>query len=84
MIALAVFSHSAESQTTIKPAAENWQQQIHNLASEELKNTGIPSLQIAIGRDNSVIFEQAYGFADLENKVVATQNTKYRIASMSK
>jgi len=57
---------------------------ISKLAIEELNNSGTPSLQIAIGYKDSIIFEETYGIADLENNVPATTKTIYRTASISK
>lgn len=61
-----------------------WEKDISNIAIEELQNSGTPSLQIAIGYKDSIIFSKAYGIADLENNIPATPETKYRTASISK
>ena len=45
---------------------------------------GIPAISAAIVRNNQIIFRRGYGLADLENKVPATVDTVYRIASVSK
>lgn len=39
---------------------------------------------VAIREKDRVVFERAYGFADLENKVKATPVTKYKIGSITK
>lgn len=39
---------------------------------------------VAIREKDKVVFERAYGFADLENKVKATPATKYKIGSITK
>jgi serine beta-lactamase-like protein LACTB, mitochondrial len=44
----------------------------------------IPAISIAIVKDNQIVFRRGYGLADLENKVPATADTVYRIASVSK
>lgn len=44
----------------------------------------IPSVSVAIAKDNQIIFKGGYGLADLENKVPATPATVFRIASVSK
>lgn len=62
----------------------DWKRQIDELALGELKSSGLPSLQIAIGNGKSIVFEGAYGLADVENNVPATTHTKYRTASVSK
>lgn len=39
---------------------------------------------VAIREKNKVVFERAYGYADLENKIKATPATKYKIGSITK
>lgn len=39
---------------------------------------------LTIREKDKVVFEKAYGFADLENKVKATPETKYKIGSITK
>lgn len=63
---------------------ESLESRINRLAAKELKRTGIPSLQVAIGQDGKIIFEKAYGYANVEDKIPATTNTQYRTASISK
>lgn len=57
---------------------------IRELANLEMENSNAPSLQIAISLKDSLIFNEAYGFADIENNVPATTKSKYRTASVSK
>ena len=63
---------------------QTWQEQIAIAAYEELQQSGLPSMQIAVGYNGNIIFEGAYGLADVENDVIATPATKYRTASISK
>lgn len=58
--------------------------QIDNLIEGEIRNSGTPSLQVAIGYKNKIVYENAFGFSDLENQVVAVIESKYRTASISK
>jgi CubicO group peptidase (beta-lactamase class C family) len=44
----------------------------------------IPSMVIAISKDGKIIYEAAFGYADIEQKLPATINTAYRLASVSK
>ncbi|MCO7223675.1 serine hydrolase [Pleionea sp. CnH1-48] len=60
------------------------QKEIARLASQELASTGTPSLQISIGYKDRIVYEDAFGFSDLENKVPASTKTKYRTASIAK
>lgn len=52
---------------------------------ESLRKTlKIPGLSLAIIRNDSVIYADGFGLRDLENKLPATANTAYPIASLTK
>ena len=76
---LATDAADEESEATLE-----FEKLIANAAMAELTETGVPSLQIAIGFNGQVVFEDAYGLADVEHGVAATPNTRYRTASISK
>ena len=44
----------------------------------------IPAMAAALMQGNSILFEKAYGMADLENQIKASVNTSFRIASITK
>lgn len=44
----------------------------------------IPSLSACIIKNNSLVWSEGYGYYDLENERIATNNTLYLIASLSK
>jgi CubicO group peptidase (beta-lactamase class C family) len=44
----------------------------------------IPGVAVAIVKNNQIVFNRGYGLADLENKVPATADTVFRIASVTK
>jgi CubicO group peptidase (beta-lactamase class C family) len=44
----------------------------------------IPSLSLAVVRDGAIVWEEAFGMADLEKKLPATAETLYPIASATK
>ncbi|MDA0194292.1 MAG: serine hydrolase [Bacteroidetes bacterium] len=48
----------------------------------ELK--GIPSVSIAIVKNDSVVYLKSYGYSDVENKINANTHTPYYIASTTK
>ncbi|MBS9463000.1 beta-lactamase family protein [Flagellimonas sp. 389] len=77
-------SFSLSAQNSNNQIEEKWKQDISKAAIKELNNSGTPSLQIAIGYKDSIIYEKAFGLADIENNVLATTETKYRTASISK
>lgn len=69
---------------TAADSDHSWSNEVKALIEAEITNSGTPSIQVAIGKDNKIIFNEAYGLADIENNVLATTDTKYRIGSVSK
>jgi serine beta-lactamase-like protein LACTB len=57
---------------------------IDSLCAKFLEKANVPGLTVAIGLSNEVAWEKGYGFADLEHKVPATPQTRYRTASIAK
>ncbi len=49
-----------------------------------MKQSGWPSLSIAIVLDQEIIYSRAFGFADVDKQIPATTKTIYRVASMTK
>ncbi len=45
---------------------------------------GIPGLSMTVSVDGKLVYSEAFGFADLEQRVPAWPSTKFRIASISK
>jgi CubicO group peptidase (beta-lactamase class C family) len=48
---------------------------------QELK---IPALSTAIVKDQKVVWAKGFGYADVENKIPATEHTPYHLASLTK
>src|SRR5215471_16739484 len=44
----------------------------------------IPAMSCAIVKDQKVVWARGFGFADLKNKVPATEHTSYHLASLTK
>jgi CubicO group peptidase (beta-lactamase class C family) len=59
---------------------ERLERQLESLR-QELK---IPALSAAIVKDQKVLWAKGFGFADVENKVPATEHTPYHLASLTK
>ncbi|MGE8233083.1 MAG: serine hydrolase domain-containing protein [Stenotrophomonas sp.] len=49
-----------------------------------MKERGIPGMQVAVVKDGRVVFSEAHGLANVENKVVATSSTLFPINSATK
>ncbi|HWO01612.1 MAG TPA: serine hydrolase domain-containing protein [Blastocatellia bacterium] len=48
---------------------------------EQLK---IPAMSCAIVKDQKVVWVKGFGYADVENKIAATEHTSYHLASLTK
>jgi len=81
-VIIATATFSGYSKAKQKPV--DWETRINSAIDDELLNSGTPSLQIAISKKGRVIFQATKGTADIENNVLATDKSKYRIGSVSK
>jgi len=57
---------------------------IDKLATDELEQSGVPSVSIAVVKDGKIAYLNAYGSARLEPKAPATTAMRYSIGSISK
>lgn len=55
-----------------------------SLIWSKMNESAIPGLVIAVSVDGKTLFRQGFGFADVENRVMASPSTVMRIASISK
>lgn len=58
--------------------------QIDRLIDKARAEQKIPAVSVAIALNGHTIFRKAYGFADLENNLIATPDTLFRTASIAK
>lgn len=65
-------------------AKDSFEALVESAALQELEFTGAPSLQIAIARGNQTVFQGAFGRSDIENQVMAANESLYRTASVAK
>jgi CubicO group peptidase (beta-lactamase class C family) len=57
---------------------------IDPIAAQAIRDLRLPSLSIAVARNGRLVFAKAYGRADVEHDVHATEKTIYRIGSITK
>lgn len=57
---------------------------IRETIRHEIAKKKAPSIAVAVARNGEIIWEEAFGFADVEREVAATPQTKYSLASISK
>ena len=59
-----------------------------NIATKKLKllleDLNVPSVSVAVGINDQIIWAEAIGYADLQNEIKASSKTSYRIGSTSK
>ncbi|HET7274368.1 MAG TPA: serine hydrolase domain-containing protein, partial [Longimicrobiaceae bacterium] len=51
---------------------------------EIMEESGLPSAAVAVARDGEIIWDEAFGYANLEEQIPATPETMYSLASISK
>ncbi len=49
-----------------------------------LARTGVPSASIALVRDHAIVYANAYGWAELENRRPAKPSMRYAVGSITK
>ena len=48
------------------------------------KAYNIPGMSVAVLREQNIVFNKGFGYADVENQIPATEYTPYNIASLTK
>ena len=59
-------------------------EEVERFLVEEMNRKGVPGFSAAIVKDKDVVWAKGFGYADRENRVPATPDTVYRVASVSK
>ncbi len=79
---LLVFSFLGLFQLT---AQENKSEKLSNFIEKTMQSTPIiPGVSIAVADANGTLFTRGFGYADVENKIPATAETNFYIASVTK
>jgi len=85
---LIIFFFSACASSTIRTPARTPVQDPIQAFKQEIeglqKKYNIPGLSVAVLQNQQTIFTDGFGYADLENKISATADTPYNIASLTK
>src|SRR5947208_3535092 len=71
----------AEPAPTLSPAAV---QKIDGAVEAWRSQSNAPALSLAVVLDNQLAFTKGYGLADPEKKIAASNETVYRLASLTK
>jgi len=57
---------------------------LRDLIRSRMVEEGIPSFAVSVARNGEIIWEEAFGWADREQRIPATVHTLYSLASVSK
>jgi CubicO group peptidase (beta-lactamase class C family) len=80
-------AQDAKRKSTIQPLANSDAPRIARLEAqlESLRQQlKIPAMSAAIVKDQKVVWAKGFGYADVENKIAATEHTSYHLASLTK
>lgn len=61
-----------------------WEQQIRDYADRMMAEHGIPGLSLGLAEKGKVIFEEGFGYRDVEERLPVTPDTVFGIASITK
>ena len=79
-LALASSPSQAHGQAIPKAALDAVRARIRHLVD----SAKVPSVTVAVAKDGRIVWEEGFGFADLERRTPATPTTLYSMASISK
>lgn len=57
---------------------------VERIAAAAVAKGSVPSLAVAIAKDGKIVYERAFGLADVESRIPATTRTAYPLASATK
>jgi len=66
------------------PTPEEHFKDVRSLILRLLDKSPAPSVSVAAARDSEIIWEESFGWAEVEQKIEATPHTAYSLASISK
>ncbi|MEJ2151601.1 MAG: serine hydrolase [Gemmatimonadota bacterium] len=58
--------------------------EVRDIIFEQVSTGGVPSIAVAVAENGEIVWEEAFGWSDVEYQVPATPNTMYRLGSISK
>jgi len=84
LMAVACSGVWAQDPLTVHQLPQDLAQKVDQVAEQVLRDTGVPSASLAIVRDGTIEYTEAYGKARLDPAEAATPAMRYSIGSISK
>ena len=75
---------SGNSQTVAFKKYENVIEESRKIIRDSMTKQKIPGWSVTVAVNGEIVWSEGFGFADLENQVRVTPNTRFRIGSISK
>lgn len=75
---------SCTSSSPEQQATSDLTRSLDSLVQLEVKSKFIPSVALGIVKDGEVVLAKAYGYADVEEKIAADEQTIYQLGSVTK
>ena len=57
---------------------------VRTYIQQQMATQSVPSIALAVARDNEILWEEGFGWADRQNDVKASAHTPYNLASVTK
>lgn len=89
----AIGSHAHAAVPATAPQAANEEQAaaarhpyaaVREVIARTLEEAKVPSIAVAVVKDGRIIWEEGFGWADMERRIPATAHTPYSLASITK
>ena len=74
---------AGESDAARAVTPDSWES-VRALILQKMQKDGLPSVALAVARNGKIVWEEAWGWANIEKKIKATPQTMYSLASVSK
>lgn len=84
IVILLICSIIIKWQPTYSMFSPTSQDYLDNMVKSEMDDGHIPGVSVLMIKDNNVLLNKGYGYANIENKHKVTPNTRFEIASNSK
>jgi CubicO group peptidase (beta-lactamase class C family) len=78
------FSALAQSSDTMPPPTDAERAAMSDLAGAFMEKYAVPGFSIAVGHGGTIVYQDAFGWADRENKEAVAPRHLFRIASVTK
>lgn len=84
IVSLKTFAQPTSHSTMVEGMSIERLARLDNRIEQALKDKWFPGAVVLIMRNNQVVYQKAYGYSDLEKKIMLKQNDIFRIASQTK